>query len=118
MKNGRLLNTPRRRDRALEHAAEILSTEGRHGPKIVLLLTAGDQVLDKDEKSLTQAAQPLRRLGVRVYVVAVGQNLTIGELLPVVNKEKDIFPVVLPGQLPKLANSVAKSSKKHKISFK
>ena len=104
-------------DRALEHATQLLSSRGRDGPWIVVLLTAGKQAAAPDAKPLDQAVQPLKRLGARIYVVAVGRDPDTGELIHIVDRRMDIFLVVSAPELPEKAKSIGKSSKNQFISF-
>lgn len=84
----------RRIDRALDSVANILR-ESRSGvPKAVVLLTAGRQTPARDAKALDIAAKPLRDLGAKTYVIAIGREPSRVELLPVVEQPEDIFSVV------------------------
>ena len=79
-----LLNTPRRMDKALEHAADILkSSVGNR--KVVILLTAGRQSAGKP---VGDAVQQLRNVGAQIYVVAIGRDPNSGELARIVQRLK------------------------------
>ena len=99
-----LLNKPRRMDRALEHAARMLSSRG--GRKIVILLTAGRQT--QGGKPLGEAIGPLRQMGAQTFVVAIGRDPDSRELSPLVDKSKDVFQVPSPENLPARSRVIAK----------
>ena len=84
-----LLNTPRRIDKALEHAAQMFKTEGREGRRILILLTAGRQT--SGGKSLDEAIKRLRDLDVQTFVVAIGQQPDLRQLISLVDRQQDIF---------------------------
>lgn len=81
----------RRIDRALDSVANILRESRPDVPKAVVLLTAGRQTPARDAKTLDEAAKPLRDLGAKTYVIAIGREPSRVELLPVVEKPEDIF---------------------------
>lgn len=88
--NAAFLGTPRRMDKALEHASSVLKTSGRDGRKIVILLTGGLQA--SGGKQIIEAVKPLQTIGAQVFVIPVG-NTGIRELTPAVDRPNDIFPV-------------------------
>ena len=92
-----LIGTPRRMDRALEYAAQVLAASVRRR-KIVILLTTGRQ--SPGGKSLDEAVNPLDRLGAHTFVVAIGQGPANQELLATVDRARDVFTVVSPNELP------------------
>ena len=94
-----LLNKPRRMDKALESAAQILSSS--EGRKIVVLLTAGSQA--RGAKPLNEAIQPLRKIAAQTFVVSIGQNPNMRELSAVVDRLKDLF------QIPSHQNLLSRS---------
>lgn len=84
----------RRIDRALTLAVGELQREGRQSvPKLVVLLTAGRQFPASDAVSLERASKPLRDMGAKTYVVALGSQPSTQELTPVVGRPEDIFAV-------------------------
>lgn len=87
----RLKERPRRMDRALETAAQILRSSGRDGHKIVILLTTGKQ--STGGKTLRDAVKPLQKIGAQTFVVAIGNKPNLRELYSVVGKPEDIYPV-------------------------
>ena len=111
-----LLNTPRRIDKALEYAAQLLT--GKEGRKIVVLLTAGKQT--PGGTPLEDAVEPLRRMGVQTFVVAIGRKPDARELFPIIDNSKDLIDVRDPKTLRARALGIAKQvrEKPSKYSFK
>ena len=68
----RVLDT-RRIDKALERAAVVLKKARTSIPKMVVLLTTGQQPLDAP--SLASSAGALHLLGAMVYVISISNNL-------------------------------------------
>ena len=99
-----LLNKPRRMDKALRQAAQLLSSS--KGRKIVVLLTAGRQA--QGAKPLNEAIEPLRKIDAQTFVVAIGRDADVRELSPVVDRSKDIFQVSSPDTLPSRSAAIAK----------
>lgn len=83
----------RRIDLALESAARLLTGEKRPVPKIVVLLTAGKQSQERDTKTLDTAVRPLRTLGARTVVIALGAKPDISELSSVADRHDDVIPI-------------------------
>ena len=100
-----LLRTPRRMDRALEHAAKMLSRTGKLARKIVVLLTSGIQA--EGAKPLKEAIKPLQGIGAQTFVVAVGRRIDSRELRPVVDRNRDIFKVLSHSNLPSQSQLIA-----------
>lgn len=98
------LNKPRRTDRALQQAAQLLSSS--KGRKIVVLFTAGEQA--KGARPLEEAIQPLRKIGAQTFVVSVGRGVDNRRLLPVVDRSNDIYRVISPDKLLSLSTVIAK----------
>lgn len=63
----------RRIDRAFKDAAQVLKDSQSSVPKIVVLLTTGQQPLDAP--SLAESAVPLHSMGAMFYVVSIANNL-------------------------------------------
>ena len=103
------LKTPRRVDKALNHAAEVFNTMGRNGSKIVVFLMLGNQVAIKEP--IGQAANRLRFLGARAYPIVVGTAPTNKALAAVVEKPQDIFRVSSTAFLSSKIEGVSKRSK-------
>ena len=101
-----LLGSPRRIDRALEHAAQILANSTRKRRKIVILLTAGRQATGA--KPFNEAVKPLRDLGAQTFVVAVGSKPDIRELYSVVQNPRDIFNVPREDELLHQSQSISR----------
>jgi hypothetical protein len=96
---------PRRIDKALDEAVGIAKSTRPGYPKIAVLLTAGRQ--SSDAKGLQEAAQRLRELGVRTYVIRIGQQPNKAELQPVVDRPDDIFNVDVFSELQLIARPTA-----------
>ena len=99
-----LLGQPRRIDKALEHAARLLSD--RSGRKIVVVLTAGRQA--DWAKPISEAIKPLRKIDAQTFVVVIGSNPDTRELTPAVDRLKDIFRVASPDDLISRSKTMAK----------
>lgn len=85
----------RRIDRALRRA-ESQMRQARSGvPKILILLTAGRQPRSPDVAPIGTASQPLRDMGVKNIVVAVGNEVDRKDLVGMVQSSDDIFSVAL-----------------------
>ena len=102
-----LLNQPRRMDRVLEHAAQVLRASRRDGRKIVVLLTAGRQVPNAEQ--LSKSVKHLKELGVQTFVVSIGGGPDMQQIRPIVDQTQDIF--VIPSSSG-LASHVRPISKK------
>lgn len=100
------IGSPRRIDRALGHAANLL--QNQTGGKIVILLAAGKQ--SPGAKPLTEAVQLLRSLNAATYVVAIGNGLNNGSLLSVVEQPRGLYTVPY-GDLKRRTRSIALSGK-------
>ena len=87
-----LKEAPRRMDRALERAAQVLTRSGRDGRKIVVLLTTGKQ--SPGGKALSEAIKPLRQIGAQTFVVPIGREPDVRELYSVVHSPRDISQVL------------------------
>lgn len=98
------LSGPRRIDSALQAARQVLNEARPNHPKIAVLVTAGRQ--DPNGPRLNAAAEPLRRSGVKTFVVAIGSTPDSRELQPVVEKQEDIFRISSFDQLSPETRSV------------
>ena len=83
----------RRIDRALEAASTLLSQARPNVPKVVVLVTAGQQTPSAGAKPLGEAARPLKNMGANTVVVTVGIEADFKNFLPVVNSISDLFGV-------------------------
>ena len=101
------LRGTRRIDKALEYAAHALGDSRPDVPKIVVLLTSGTQSTAVGAKFLDVASKPLRALGAKTFIVAIGREPDIWELRPVVEELNDIFRVPSFLALPSRSNSFA-----------
>lgn len=100
-----------RLDKALELASTRLFTASggtRSGKrKIMIILTDGRQSQDPDTVPLTDAVLPLRQVGVRIYTVAIGDEVDLKELYQVTERNEDVFPVSDFDDLANMANDIA-----------
>ena len=82
-------------DRALDLAATEIFPEARAGvPKLALLITDGSQTPAADAKDLREASEPLRKAGVRVLAVGIGNDAVRDELRLVTVTDNNV--VVVP----------------------
>lgn len=94
-------------------------TQGRPlAPKIVVLITTGRQAQSFGSKSLATSAQSLRKLGARLFIVAIGGRTDRRELNSVTRKPDDIVYVANPTQLPSYVNLVGNKVTRSGISGK
>ena len=107
-----LLRTPRRIDRALEHAARMLLNSQRQGQKIVVLITAGAQA--PGGKSFEKTGKALREFGIKVYVISVGKQSVEKDYSSLVYSQHDVirFPSfdTLPWQGEMIGEKIRNSS--------
>ena len=98
-------------DRALKLARSLFDPSGatRQGvPKILILLTSGQQTVASDALSLEDAARPLHEADVKILAVGMGQNVNEKELQSVVLKNEDVFLAPSFDDLISLSGSVSK----------
>lgn len=62
-------------------------------PKVFIILTDGKQSADYDAVPIARSVLPLRNLGVRVFALAIGDQVDMNELKQIVADPKDIYPV-------------------------
>lgn len=74
-------------------------------PKVMVILTDGRQSADFDAVPIEKSVLPLRHLGVRIFVLAIGSQIDMGELRQMVNNPKDIHAVK---EFDELLNDVKK----------
>ena len=103
----------RRIDRALEAASTLLSQARPNVPKIVVLVTAGQQTAGAGTKPLGEAARPLKNMAAKTVVVAVGREADFKNYLSVVNTINDLFVVKLFDDLPYEVQPVVNHVVKH-----
>ena len=89
----------RRIDRALEAASTLLNQARSNVPKVVVLVTAGQQTTSAGARPMGEAAQPLKNMGAKTVVVTVGIEADLKIFLPVVNSISDLFGVKLFDEL-------------------
>ena len=98
-------------DKALKLASSQLFTSSggsRSGKrKIMIILTDGRQSQDFDTVPLKEAVLPLRQLGVRIFAVAIGNEVDLKELYNVTERNEDVFPVSDFADLANMANDIA-----------
>ena len=87
----------RRIDLGLQRAASgLFALSGparRRVGKVAVVVTYGRQTPAPDVIPLAQAVQPLKKLGVKVIVIGVGTRAVRSELVPIVEREEDLFLV-------------------------
>lgn len=100
-----------RLDKALKLASSRLFTASEGSlsgkRKIMIILTDGRQSQDPDTVPLQGAVLPLRQLGVRIYTVAIGDEVDLKELYQVTERNEDVFPVSDFDDLANMANDIA-----------
>ena len=62
-------------------------------PKVLIVLTDGQQSSDPRATPLEEAVLPLLQLGVKVLAVGVGSDVSRDELRSIVEKDEDVFTV-------------------------
>ena len=97
----------RRMDKALFAAANVFYQSSSSSPKFVFLLTAGVQSKESGVSSLDEATKPLKHLGVKTYVIAVGSLPDQRELEPTVGRPEDIFRAPSFAKLPLLVPDIS-----------
>ena len=99
------LNRIRRIDNALEYGADLLRRARRDIPKVAILITSGAR---DSSNSLDVASNPLKALGAKSFIVAIGNAPDIRELRLVVANNDDIFRVSSFRFLPGIEESFPK----------
>ena len=84
-------------DRAFQVAAnDLFSRSGgvrSDLPKILIILSDGKQSADYDAIPIERSVLPLRRLGVRILALAIGDQVDMSEMQQIVADSKDVYPV-------------------------
>lgn len=83
----------RRIDRVIRNAGRILISARNSLPKVVILLTSGQETQDVDTENMFDAAAFLRHYDAVTFVVAIGSSPDIQELLPLVSGLEHVFRV-------------------------
>ena len=114
--NATYIDGPRRMDLALEAAAAVMNRARENSPKVVILLTAGEQSPTNKQDPLSNVVKPLRDLRVQTFVVSIGSDPDKQELFSVVEDPRDIFEVpsfeaLLP-ETRQITKSIAGRSRK------
>lgn len=103
-----------RLDKALTLASSTLFTaDGGTRPdkrKVMIILTDGRQSQDPDTVPLQDAARSLQQLGVKIYAVAIGDEVDLKELHDMTDNREDVFPVNDFDNLANMANDIALQS--------
>ena len=94
-------------DKALDEAVNIAKTTRPGYPKITVLLTASRQ--SSDANDLRNAAQRLKDLGMKTYVIAIGQQPNKAELKPLVDRPDDMFSTDAFNTLQSVARPTARN---------
>ena len=96
---------PRRVDKAIEYAANLLRRARRGAPKVLVLITSGTRA---SGNPLDVASEPLKAIGAKSFIVAIGNAPNIKALRLIVDKDSDIFRVpsfprllLIEGSFPK-----------------
>ena len=93
MNDSPFLGGQRRVAQALQNASRMFKEKSRVGIKILVLLTAGRYYTGDGASSLSVAMQPLKDLGVHVYVVGIGSGFNSKSYQPLVGAPEDVFSV-------------------------
>ena len=84
-------------DRAFDMAANNLfsSSGGVRSdiPKVLIILTDGKQSADFDAVPIERSVLPLRHLGVKIFALAIGDQVDMSELQQIVADPNDIYAV-------------------------
>ena len=111
----------RRVDRALEDAAGVIRGSRPNVPKVVIVLAAGRHATVPGAKSLDAAAKPLRDLGAKTYVIAIGDSVNKPQLRPIIQRPEDIIPVDGFNRLrplsPSIGREVAKGASEYRTKY-
>lgn len=110
--NASYVGGTRRIDRALQAVARLLEETRRDTPKLVILLTAGNQT--SGVGSLGAAVDSVRQFGAKTFVVAIGDKLDVQKLKPLVGSPDDVVTVVsfkeLKSQSTGIANHIGETA--------
>lgn len=102
-------------DLALDVAkTEVLSPRGGARPDVpraVVLVTAGKST---GRTAAEDAAEPLKKDGVKIYVVAIGDSIDPDELINVAGNESDIHQVNTPEETSTIVKKIVDSVKEDK----
>ena len=93
VQNAPFLGGQRRIDRALEAAARVLSRGRESVPKFAILLTTGRQAEVPGITPLDLAAESLRDVNAKAFVLAIGKETSIRELRLIVEDPNDVIPL-------------------------
>ena len=103
-----------RLDKALDLASSQLFTASGgtrdSKRKVMIILTDGRQSQDYDTVPLAVAVRPLRQLGVKIYAVAIGDEVDLSELNQMTDNKDDVIPVSGFDDLANMANDIALKS--------
>lgn len=79
-------------DFALAAAARQLSQSRPNAAKIFILITTGLQAQVVGMKPLDEASKPLREANANIFVIGIGKQPDLRELVPVTNNPVKIIP--------------------------
>lgn len=111
--NLRPVGGPRRADRALTTAAQMIKDGRPNVPKIVVLLTAGKQ--DSLADPLSRAVIPVADLGAQTYIISIGSDKDPDHLKPAVTTPNNLFNVTSFSHLTDRAPGVARQISSSKL---
>ena len=90
-------------------------------PKISILITDGKNSPSPDNVPLSNASEPLRQKGVRIFAVGIGKHVDLQELLEITERKEDVFLVTsffsLLGEVDRLVTNIWWAIGKYRISF-
>ena len=101
-----LIGQSRRIDKVLAAAAEVLSGSPGSARRTVFLITSGPQSQESSAIPPAEAVAPLRGLGAKLYVIAVGRLADKSDFLDVVEKPTEVLKVPSFTKLPSMANTI------------
>ena len=94
----------------LQLSTQLFSNLTSSGPRIAILLVSGGKGVVNGDISLDRTLYSLRRLGINIYVIAIGNILDQTSLGKLVARPSDLFTVAtfegLAGQLQVVARHV------------
>ena len=98
----------RRMDRALEVATNLLTEGSRRTPKLVVLITSGNQIPSFGSVPLEIAVESLKRIGAKTFFAGIGRDLDVSELISAAEDPGDVFAVPSFNELRENVPRIAK----------
>lgn len=103
----------RRIDKVLRATEQLIKATRPKVPKVVVLFVSGRQ--GPGAGDLDKAMEPLRKAGVKTYVIAIGSAPDTNELRPIITRPKDMIIIPNYNNLVPKAPTVAKHIGKSKF---